>query len=138
MATIVLSDEAPTDEGTLNFSLANAEFEAPFETNDPVVLAGAEAHPWLSVEYPESAVVEGSFREPHVPAAEDSQSAQNSIANDPEAVAAALAEVDLTETGRLAVEAGLVQDTPQRVGNVATTLAADEADEDADDEEDDR
>lgn len=90
MANIVLSDEAPTGEGTLNFSLGNAEFEAPYETNDAVVLAGAEAHPWLTVEYDEAAVVEGSFREPHVPAEEDSQSAQNSVANDPEAVRAAL------------------------------------------------
>lgn len=135
MANIVLSDVAPKDAS--HFSLANANFDVPFETDDPIVLANAEAHPWLKVERPEVEMLSGGFREVSVKPEDDALSAQNSVANDPDAVRAEQERRAAEEgTGTpLAVEAGLDQDKPQTVGEgdneVAVTLAADDSDDSA-------
>lgn len=129
MAKIVLSDTAPNE--AKSFSLANANFDVPYDTTDPVVIANALAHPWLDVEFPKPFEVEGQFREPSVRPEDDALSSFNSVANDPAAVKAhfeSLAEE--VDTTPLAVDAGLDQDKPVTVGEgeneVAVTLAADD------------
>jgi hypothetical protein len=127
MAKIILSDEAPSD--AKSFSLANANFDVPYETNDTVIVANALAHPWLTVERDESAA-ESTFREPSVRPEDDALSATNSIANDPEAVARFNAEQEAAAGTPLAVDAGLDQNKAETVGEgdtkVAVTLAADD------------
>lgn len=130
MAKIVLSDVAPQGEA-LTFSLGNAEpFEAPFETTDATILANANAHPWLIVEQDERDSIDIPHPDRLAPE-DDALSAQNSVANDPDAVRAALQEQD--DDSPLAIEAGRDQDTPEFVGNVGITLAADD---DADNDDD--
>ena len=123
MATIVLSEEAPQDE-PITFSLAGAEpFEAPFESDNPTLLANAEAHPWLQVEHDEADLVEASAFEPSVDPTQDPLSAQyeGEVTKDSPAVE--------DQGTPLAVEAGLDQNESVTVGEgreVAVTLAADE------------
>jgi hypothetical protein len=128
MAKIELSDVAPKD--AKSFSLANTNFEVPYETNDPVVLSNADAHPWLVVTR-EEVLIEGSFRDTQVKPEDDPLSLQNSVANDPDAVRAAL-EGDEADVTPLAVQSGLDQDEPETAGEgdseVAVTLAADDTD----------
>lgn len=121
MAKIVLSDEAPKGAGV--FSLANATIEAPYETRDAEILANAVVHPWLSVEPDDTDVIVGAYRDRQVKPEDDALSAQNSVANDPEAVKAELARRE-AEYALVAIQAGLDQDTPTYVGPVATTVAA--------------
>lgn len=126
MAKIVLSEEAPQGEA-VTFSLGNAEpFEAPFESDDPVLLAGAEAHPWLTVERDAEDVNKVEAPEQHVRPEDDSQSAVNSVAFDAEAVAKAREDAAAVADNRLAVDSALDQDEPVETGGVAETLAADD------------
>lgn len=132
MAKIVLdTDTAPSD--AKHFSLANANFDVPYETDDPVVLSNAEAHPWLRVER-EVVLIEGTFRDNQVRPEDDPLSAFNSVANDPDAVRAEAERRAAEFEGRtpLAVDAGLDQDKAVTVGEgdneVAVTLEADDTD----------
>lgn len=79
MAKITLSESAPADA---RFSLANVSFTAPFETDDPAVIANASVHPWLEVKS-EASASEAVFFVREIKEAV-------SIANDPTAVAAEL------------------------------------------------
>ena len=57
MAKITHSELAPAEK--VVYTLANEQFEltakGTHESDDPIVLSNAEAHPWLSVEHPEVA-----------------------------------------------------------------------------------
>lgn len=57
MAKITHSELAPAEK--IVYTLANEQFEltakGTYDTDDAIVLGNAEAHPWLSVEYPEVA-----------------------------------------------------------------------------------
>jgi hypothetical protein len=137
MANIVLSDLAPADVN--QFSLANAEIEVPYETTDPEILANAAAHPWLDVEV-EAQVVDPDSREAFGPE-DDGLSSFNSIANDPDEVAAEAARREVVYSEPTAIDAGLDQGEPEYVGEgdfqVATTLAAvDEVDDENESVED--
>lgn len=130
MAKIVLSEEAPQGEA-VTFSLGNESFEAPYETNNPVVLAGADAHPWLAVERDAEELDKVEAPEQHVKPEDDALSAQNSVAFDAEAVAAARAEAAEGVDNRLAVDPTLDQDdVVLSEGGIAKTLAADDAADD--------
>ena len=129
MAKIVLSDDAP--QGDLRFSLANVEIESlPFETNDSVILANAEAHPWLAVEYPEVKELSELVGELQIAPEDDALSAQNSIANDPDAVRAELERRREGDSAPVALDAGLDQDdvVVTRSGVAETVAAADATD----------
>lgn len=128
MAKIVLSDAAPKDAERLTFSLPGAEpFEAPYESDSPIVLANAESHPWLKVERDEDGVVDPPSHSPSVDPREDRLSALYEGSDDE--AAPAEPEEDVTP---LAVEAGLDQNVAETVGEgdneTAVTLAADDAD----------
>lgn len=130
MAKIVLSDVAPKDD-TLSFSLGQESgIEVPYETDDRELLANANAHPWLEVEYDETQEAGGVFIDNQLSPADDHLSAVNDHSNDPDAVRAEierrLAEVE--DPTPLAVRSGLDQNEPVSVGPVALTLAADEDD----------
>lgn len=121
MPKIVLSDKAPKSAKRLTFSVAGAEpFEAPFETDSPIALANAAAHPWLEVEYDEAAVVDPPSYKPDVDPTKDRQSIQ--FAGKVKEVPA---EDDVDDTP-LAVEAGLDQNKEVTEGDVALTVAADD------------
>jgi hypothetical protein len=128
MAKIVLSDDAPKGE-PLRFSLANAEVEEfPHETNDAVLLANAEAHPWLAVEHPEAEELSELAGELQLSPEDDFLSAQNSVANDPEAVRAELERRKERNSDPVALDAGLDQDDVVVTSSgVAETVAADNA-----------
>jgi hypothetical protein len=106
MAKIVASDAAP--EGKFRISLANEEIDKlPYESDDAVVLANAEAHPWLAVERPEVeelGVVAGDLQ---LRPEDDALSAQNSVAFDADAVKAALPTRE--DSDPVAIDAGLDQ-----------------------------
>lgn len=56
MAKIILSDEAPTEDGPITFGFGQHEsFVAPFSTDDSELLTLAAEHPWLQVVTEESA-----------------------------------------------------------------------------------
>jgi hypothetical protein len=131
MAEIVTNDLAPKDD-TLTFSLANVEFQTPYETDDRDVLANASVHPWLDVKYPEVPADEGVVFQNQPTPAEDPLSRVNDDSNDPAAVAAAREQaVDPTP---LAIDAGLDQDKIVKDdADINVTLAADEADPSTDD-----
>lgn len=85
MAEIVLTDAAPTDDGTILFGLATGSFEldsgGSFKTDDRALLGEAEVHPWLEVKYDDAEVSQPTFRESSSVAPEDDVlSAQNSKA----------------------------------------------------------
>jgi hypothetical protein len=126
MPKIVLSDAAPKDVERLTFSLPGAEpFEAPYESDSPVVLANAESHPWLEVERDEDAVVDPPSYSASVDPTKDPLSLQYEGDRN---VAPAEPEEDVTP---LAVESGLDQNVAETVGEgdneTAVTLAADDS-----------
>lgn len=128
MAKIFLNEVAPDE--AVHFTLANDEFDLggksdaqSYETDDLLVVAAAEVHPWLRVEREEGfqfeSVDTGVLRPE-----DDALSAVNSVAFDPEEIrkveeAKAGAVVD-----RTALNAGLEQTEPVETGGVAETLAA--------------
>lgn len=132
MAKIVLSDDAPNE--AVHFSLAQVEFDlggksdkGAFETSDPVVLADADAHPWLKVERDSSETYQPSapaFLRPE----DDVLSRVNSVAFDPEAIKAIESGKADYEGERTALDAGLDQDEPVEIKagsvTIAETLAA--------------
>lgn len=123
MAKIVLSDTAPS--GQTQFSTAQAEFEVPYETSDPDILANARVHPWLEVveDEPDGVQTPDVYVLPQTTRFD---------ANDPEAVREELARRGLDEVAasRVAIDAALDQDEPVTVepGIAVTTAAADAAD----------
>lgn len=127
MAKIVHSDTAPAE--TVHYSFAGGEFDLGgrskrFETDDAGLIAGAEAHPWLTVEYDVVEPIQGAYREQLLPE-EDAMSAVNSIANDPEeARKAEQAKMEQTDNP-VAVDAGETQTEVVTTSEVAETLAAD-------------
>lgn len=66
MAKITHSDLAPDE--VVHYDLAGVEFElggsgkGSYETTDRTVIASAEVHPWLSVEYPKVDLIQGQVR----------------------------------------------------------------------------
>jgi hypothetical protein len=68
MAKITHSELAPAEK--VVYTLANEQFEltakGTYESDDPIVLSNAEAHPWLSVEYPEVAPEDVADADVHV------------------------------------------------------------------------
>lgn len=134
MAKIVASDEAP--KGKFRFSLANEEIEKlPYKTDDAVVLANAEAHPWLTVEREAvEELAEQGDPFPQVKAEDDALGHLNSVANDPKAVRDAL--VERGASAPVAIDAGLDQnEVVETKSGVAETVAADKAADDKKDKE---
>jgi hypothetical protein len=136
MAQIVLNDTAPAE--AIHFSLAQAEFDLggksdaqSYDTTDPIVLANAQAHPWLTVEADEGVEYVSDDTSRQVAPEDDPMSAVNSVAFD-------LDEIRKVEDAKraaydqpLAVDAGLDQGEVVMTGPVAETLAADEDHESA-------
>lgn len=125
MAKIVLSDTAP--EGAKKFSLASAEIEVPFETNDNEILSNARQHPWLSVEEPKASTEAPPSYVNHLDPKDDALSALNSIANDPDEVKKALEAREDRTVARVALNADLDQQKKVETGGVAETVAAADA-----------
>lgn len=126
MAKIVTNELAPKD--VKHFSLANANIEVPCETDDPVVLANASAHPWLTVEREPVPEVEGQFVDRQIKPEDDPMSYLNDDSNNPDAVRAHFEDQQSEDATPLAVEAGKDQNKPEVEGGVAVTLAADDTD----------
>ena len=126
VAKIVHSEDAPQE--AVHYSFAAGEFDLggrkkSHETDDPSLISEANAHPYLDVQVEQVEGQAGDFREQLDPK-DDALSAQNSIANDPDAVKAA--QVEVVEVQPVAIDAGLDQTEPVVEGGVAETLAADE------------
>lgn len=135
MATVVPSDLAPAED--LLYILGGVDFElgvgGSYETDDRDVLANAEVHPWLKVEYDESEAPITRFRPGTVAPEDDVLGKANSIAFDPEEVQKAADAAAAEVTNPVAIEAGLDQGEVVASGGVAFThAAADEAEADAD------
>lgn len=125
-ATLTLSELAP--EGAGHFSLANEEInlgDGAVETDSYTIIDNALAHPWINVEFPKVDVDTASLDQADAPYPGDLR--VNSLANDPEAVAAAEAEKREQVDHPLAVDAGLDQNEPVVTSGVAETLAVEEA-----------
>lgn len=136
MATIKPNENAPAQE--VKYLLANEELVlasgGTHDSDDPVLLAAADAHPWLEVEYPAIEAEDPAGYNPHVSREDDRMSSLNSKAFDAEAIEAASA--DAADVTPLAVDASLDQGKAETVGEgdneVAVTLAADETSNDDD------
>jgi hypothetical protein len=134
MAQIVTSKEAPDFE--VGYALPGTklvEFKlkqgGSYKTDDRVVLAEANAHPWLQVEYDASEAPVYSFRPDTVSSADDVLSAENSEAFEPKFIKRDLEGVLGTrDDSGTAIQAGLDQDKKSTNGGVNETLAADAAD----------
>lgn len=125
MAKIVLSDIAP--KAQKKFTLGAQEVTVPLDTNDAELISNATVHPWLTVESSDGAEAPPSYVTT-LPAKDDVLSALNSIANDPKAVAAALAERTAPLVSRVAINADLDQNKKvETKGGVAETIAAADA-----------
>ena len=133
MAKIVANEHAPAEE--LVYSIPGAEFSlkqgGSYETSDQAVLVEALAHPWLSVEYDEAEQAVPAWRDDTLSAEEEALAAGNSEAFDPEAIKRDREAVlgDGTDYDATAIDAGLDQDEVHEAGGVATTFAADAADD---------
>lgn len=129
MAKIVHSEAAPAE--AVHYSFAGVEFDlggskknSSFESDDPVLLGNALAHPWLEVEYPEVELVSGTYVDQLAPEDDHLSAAGQKVnPNDPEAAKAATEAAAPDEP--VAIEAGKTQTDPVVTGRVAETLAAD-------------
>lgn len=135
MATIVPSKLHPDEEVT--HQLAQDSFQLgggsdSYETDDRGVIANAIAHPWLEVEYSD-VEVEGHYRPDTIKPSEDVLGAEQSIAFDPDEIAAALEEATEVEESGVAIESGLDQDKSVEEGGIAFTLAADDTNDEGND-----
>lgn len=131
MANIVPSDLHPDTD--VRYTLASAEpftlgSGGSYETFDRVALAEAERHPWLNVELSEQENPTAIYRPGSISPEDDSQSAQNSEAFDPDAIERDRV-VFASDDDRTAIEAGQDQGEVKTIEtgdvSVATTLAAD-------------
>lgn len=131
MAKIVHSDGAPNE--AVHYSLAGYEFDLggdadAYDTTDSLVIANAQVHPWLRVEFEPEEVIGGEVLQTLAPE-DDVLSRVNSIANDPDAIR----EVELAKgrmlLNRTAIDAGLDQNEVVEIQagplTIAETLAAD-------------
>ncbi len=127
MAKIVHSDAAPP--GTVHYTFGNVDFDLSgrrsHETDDEVVIANAEAHPWLTVKYPEPEAVAGAFTVQLSPE-NDILSRVNDTSNDPDAARAAEAAKTGDDSTPTAIDPALDQSDENAVtGGVNETIAAD-------------
>lgn len=138
MAKITHSDLAPDE--VVHYDLAGVEFElggsgkGSYETTDRTVIASAEIHPWLSVEYPKVELIQGQVRSTLADHPEldplSGVGPNAGIANDPEEIRKIEeAKVEAFATP-LAVDANLDQGEAVTIGEdgaapVDVTLAAD-------------
>lgn len=127
MAKISPNENAPAE---VTYILPTATFDlaegGSFETDDRTVLADAEAHPWLTVTYPELEELDFQRPEKAVPYDEDYLSAAHSVAFDADEIRKVEEAKYEAEASRLAVDAGLDQGDEEHVGEVGVTLAADD------------
>jgi hypothetical protein len=144
MAKISHSDLAPDE--AVHYDLAGVEFDlggsggSSFETDDRTVLANAQIHPWLTVEYEKEVLIAGRIRSglsdhPELdPLSDQHPNAKEAFDADAiKAVEESKVEADMSH---LAVDANLDQGEEQsvgdeRTGEIAVTLAADESHEPA-------
>lgn len=130
MAKIMHSADAP--KGQARYTLGGFEpFElegnGAFETDNRALVALAEMHPWLKVERDKSQILEvRRTADPHVPREEDYLAAENSKAFDLK-----LAEEQVVEAQAIypvAIDVSENQKEQKRVGDIAVTIAAANAD----------
>lgn len=128
MAKILHSADAP--KGKVRYSLLQASFElegdGAYETNDRALLASAETHPWLKVEYDASPLLAAREDDRHVPYEDDYLSAPNSRAFDLKLAESLLVEQEAV--AHVAIDAAEDQTKKKHVGDVAITIAAADAD----------
>ena len=131
MAKIVHSTAAPKEP--VHYSFDGVEFDLGgskrgFESDDPHVLATAEAHPWLKVDRPKEADGVGTFVDHLAPKDDPFTIAGSKVDfNDPKvAEAAELAKAE-DDAVPVAIEAGRKQAEAVVVDAVAETVAADPA-----------
>lgn len=122
MPKFVLSDIAPKDQK--KFTLGADEVEVPFETDDPVLAANAASHPWLVAEADKEQNEQPPSYVKYLAPEDDVLSSVNSIANDPDEVAKALAEREDVLVSRTAFDAELDQSKKVEAAGVAVTEAA--------------
>jgi hypothetical protein len=137
MARIVPSDLAPAD--TVHYTFAGVEFDLGgsgkgsskfYETLDRAALSNASAHPWLDVQYDEAEAVPVVFANNQVKPEDDPLSAVGPNANapfDPAEIAKVEEAKAQGATTPVAIDAGLDQTTEVSEGEVAETVAADDA-----------
>lgn len=129
MAKIVHSEAAPAE--AVHYSFAGVEFDLSgkksYESDDPIVLANAAAHPWLSVQYPAVDVVAGAYVEQLAPEADHLSAAGQKVnPNDPEVARAAEEAKRESTDNPVAIDAGETQTKAVETDGVAETLAADD------------
>lgn len=130
MAKIMHSADAP--KGPARYALGGFEaFElegaGAFETDDRALIALAEMHPWLKVERDVSPILEAQrVADPHVPRDQDVLAAENSKAFDMKLAEQQL--IEALEIHPVAIDVAETQKEQERVGEVAITLAAADAD----------
>jgi hypothetical protein len=139
---IVASDLAPDE--VVHYDLAGVAFElggsgkSSFETTDRAVLANAEMHPWLKVEYPKVDVYGGIHRDTLANHPErdvlSGMGPDAAVPYDPDEIKKIEDEKAAVHTAPLAVDANLDQTKEVTVGTedtgeVAVTLAADDTHE---------
>jgi hypothetical protein len=126
MALIRHSKNAPAE--AVRYSLMGETFELSgtktYETSDPDVLSNALDHPWLEVDYGQVKMVQGAFVD-QIDPKDDPMSMENDNSNDFDAATAAEAAKTAEMEGKTAIDAGLEQKVPEKVADVAVTLAAD-------------
>lgn len=128
MAKILHSDAAPAEPVHYSFSAGSFDLggsKKSYETDDAGLLAAAETHPWLTVEYGKDVLLQGAYVDQLRPE-DDALSAVNSIANDPEAVKKEMAARVEEAADPVALDADETQTTVVTTGKVAETLAADD------------
>ena len=127
MAKIVSSNLAPAEK--VHYAFGGASFDldekGSFVTDDPALLAEAQVHPWLSVEYDKAEVVSGTFVERLDPKTDplSNQHPDFKLAFDPKAVKAALVEADAEVA--TAIDPAEKQTKVVTDGPVNKTVAAD-------------
>lgn len=125
MAKIVPSKNAPSEDFTVTFGVGQVKSTEPLETTNTDLIAEAQNHPWLDVEYDEVEILGGEVVPPAVDPAKDPLSAQNpdnQHLNDPDVVRAARAEADALAPA--AIDPVLDQDKTKVEGGVAKTVAS--------------
>src|SRR4051794_36556247 len=109
MATIRPNDNAPAED--VKYLLGNAVVDlaegGTYETDDRYVIAAAEAHPWLAVEFPDAEELGEVRVSKSVPYSEDVLAAPNSKAFDYDALLDEQKTQQAVLDSRLAVDAGL-------------------------------
>lgn len=136
MAKIIPSDLAPDEVvhyslGAVEFDLGGKSGSKSYETDDRAALSNAEAHPWLTVEYDKVEALDPAFYAPSIRPEDDIHSDQGPRAGDAFDIEKIKADLESRkqEVSPLAVQSGLDQSEEVKVGDVAETIAADDAHE---------